>query len=88
MGRPQHLRTVSRRYTSIGGVVDAFLGIRYAFPPVGERRFAPAELWHHLPVDATRYGAPCLQDPSADANETPQPEAPLPSEGACMRARV
>jgi hypothetical protein len=75
----------SVRYTSSGGV-DAFLGVRYALPPLGQRRFAPAELMHHLPTDATQYGAPCLQDPSVDPNETPQPEAPLPSEGAFERS--
>ena len=75
----------SVRYTSSGGV-DAFLGVRYALPPLGQRRFAPAELMHQLPTDATQYGAPCLQDPSVDPNETPQPEAPLPSEGAFERS--
>ena len=43
--------------------VDAFLGIRYAAPPTGERRFkAPveAEAWTGI-ADATGYGAPCMQ---------------------------
>ena len=43
--------------------VDAYLGLRYAAPPVGERRFkAPGrpEAWTNT-YDATGYGAPCMQ---------------------------
>lgn len=43
--------------------VDAFLGLRYAAPPTGERRFRPAqpaEAWEGV-ADATGYGAPCMQ---------------------------
>ena len=43
--------------------VDAFLGIRYAAPPVGDLRFKPprpASDWDGI-ADATGYGAPCMQ---------------------------
>ena len=43
--------------------VDAFLGIRYAAPPLGERRFKrpePAAAWSGI-ADATGLGAPCMQ---------------------------
>lgn len=43
--------------------VDAFLGLPYAAPPVGERRFKPpqpAEKWDGI-YDATTMGAPCMQ---------------------------
>lgn len=53
--------------------VDAFLGIRYAAPPVGELRFQPpqpAEAWDNI-ADATGAGAPCMQLYSASGpNET------------------
>lgn len=45
------------------GGVDAFLGIRYAAPPVGELRFqppVPADGWQGI-ADATGMGAPCMQ---------------------------
>ncbi|MEL7197925.1 MAG: carboxylesterase/lipase family protein [Pseudomonadota bacterium] len=45
------------------GGVDAFLGVPYAAPPVGERRFRapePSESWTGI-ADATGYGAPCMQ---------------------------
>lgn len=43
--------------------IDAFLGIRYAAPPLGDLRFMPPELaesWTGI-ADATGYGAPCMQ---------------------------
>jgi len=43
--------------------VDAFLGIRYAAPPLGELRFMPPrppEAWTGI-ADATGPGAPCMQ---------------------------
>jgi para-nitrobenzyl esterase len=43
--------------------VDAFLGIRYAAPPVGELRFMPPEPaaeWTGI-ADSTGMGAPCMQ---------------------------
>lgn len=45
------------------GGIDAFLGVRYAAPPLGERRFQPPEkpeAWEGV-ADATGYGAPCMQ---------------------------
>eukprot|EP00937_MAST-01D_sp_MAST-1D-sp2_P007483 g7483.t1 len=58
--------------------VDAFLGMRYAEPPLGELRFAPPRPartpapGHEF--DASSFGAPCIQ--AADPSEQPQPEAP------------
>lgn len=43
--------------------IDAFLGVPYAAPPVGDLRFQPprpAEAWDGV-ADATGYGAPCMQ---------------------------
>jgi para-nitrobenzyl esterase len=48
--------------------VDKFLGIPYAAPPVGARRWkapAPAAHWHGV-RDATRYGSRCPQLPSSN----------------------
>ncbi|MEL7730718.1 carboxylesterase/lipase family protein [Citromicrobium bathyomarinum] len=45
------------------GGIDAFLGVRYAAPPLGELRFQPPakpEAWEGI-ADATGYGAPCMQ---------------------------
>lgn len=43
--------------------IDAFLGVRYAAPPLGDLRFKPpvkAPGWIGV-ADATGYGAPCMQ---------------------------
>ena len=40
------------------------LGIPFAHPPVGARRFAPPELMHHIDsstLDATQFGPACAQ---------------------------
>ena len=71
------------------GDVDVFLGLPYAAPPLGQLRFreaAPPLPWSGT-RDATRYGAPCLQNPSGDPNEFPDPEAPPPAED-CLFANV
>lgn len=66
------------------GGVDAFLGVPYAAPPLGDRRFAPAvppEPWGAR--NATTYGAPCHQTTGRwddNPSEHPDPEAPPPSE--------
>ncbi len=47
------------------GTVDAFLGIPYAAPPVGDRRWkspAPAAKWSGL-RNATGFGSRCMQAP-------------------------
>ena len=69
--------------------IEAFLGLPYAAAPVGARRFeaaAPPEAWSGV-RDASRYGAPCLQVPSGDPNEFPDPEAPAPDED-CLFVNV
>ena len=45
------------------GGIDAFLGVRYAAPPVGELRFKPPVKPERTSgvADATGYGAPCMQ---------------------------
>lgn len=45
------------------GGIDAFLGVRYAAPPVGELRFKPPGKPERANgvADATGYGAPCMQ---------------------------
>jgi len=43
--------------------VDAYLGVRYAAPPLGDLRFQPPvkpDAWEGV-ADATGYGAPCMQ---------------------------
>ena len=43
--------------------IDSFLGLRYATPPTGERRFKPPvapAAWQGV-YDATAMGAPCMQ---------------------------
>mmetsp|Transcript_47697 Transcript_47697/g.93734 ORF Transcript_47697/g.93734 Transcript_47697/m.93734 type:complete len:573 (-) Transcript_47697:80-1798(-) len=63
-----------------------FGGIPYAVPPIGENRLRPAilrtEPWKGT-FDATRFGAPCIQNPLGDPSEIPDPEAPPPDE-SCL----
>jgi len=69
-----------------GNSVARFAAIPYAVPPLGNRRFTPAELsetpWNSGSgkLDGMRFGTPCLQAPAGDPNEHPDPEAPPPSE--------
>jgi para-nitrobenzyl esterase len=69
----------------IGGT-NAFLGIRYAKPPVGALRFEPpqpAEPWEGT-LDATSYGAQCPQAPTRGLI----PGAGLPEDEDCLRIHV
>ena len=68
--------------------VAAFLGLPYTDKPLGELRFRSAKvkpLSGH--INATTFGAPCLQSGNADPNEFPDPEAPPPSED-CLYLNV
>lgn len=68
--------------------IAAFLGLPYTEKPLGELRFRSAKvkpLSGH--INATTFGAPCLQSGNADPNEFPDPEAPPPSED-CLYLNV
>ena len=75
---------------------DAFFGVPYAEPPIGELRFAPAKLWSQswegVRDAATSYGAPCHQTAGfwdEEPNEHPQlpPHVPPPSED-CLKVNI
>jgi len=67
--------------------VERYGGIPYALPPLGERRFARAELnenpWTGPHLDAQRPGPPCIQNPIGDPR-TAESESPGPSEDCLM----
>ncbi|KAI8498415.1 hypothetical protein Bbelb_236170 [Branchiostoma belcheri] len=55
----------------LGTKVNAFLGIPFAKPPTGDRRFKPAEAlppWNGV-YNATRLPESCVQNVNADADE-------------------
>ena len=94
---------IGRAVHTADGTASAYLGLRYAEPPVGDLRFAPARLWSRpwtVPHDATVFGAPCHQsaaqttNPSSiywdeEPNEHPQtpPLVPPPSED-CLNLNI
>ena len=60
------VKTASGTFLGINeGDVMAFKGIRYAEPPVGNRRWESprAAAWSRKPLNATAFGPPCLQPP-------------------------
>jgi acetylcholinesterase len=61
--------------------VDAWLGIDYASPPVGEGRFAPSTppAAFYGTKNATQYGFSCVQDPTL---------VPFPQDEACLSMNV
>jgi para-nitrobenzyl esterase len=68
------------------GDVNAFLGIRYASPPVGALRFAapvPAEPWQGT-LDAKSYGTQCPQAPTRGLI----PGVDIPEDEDCLRLHV
>jgi len=56
-----------------GEGVDSFKGVRYAQPPVGSLRWKPPQLYVNVnnsdKVDATKFGAHCLQDTWPNGSE-------------------
>lgn len=84
--------------TSLGVAVGSFTAqgierygaVPYALPPLGERRFARAEVsreqWPALGLDATRPGPPCLQNPGGDPRDSLS-ESPPPSED-CLTLNI
>lgn len=80
---------------ALAGGAAQYLGLPYAEPPVGARRFEPAELrtrpWAGV-LDGTAFGAPCHQSTGywdEDPSEHPKtaPAAPVPSED-CLFVNV
>jgi len=67
------LGTATGRIVADG--VERFAGIPYALPPLGPRRFAPAELsdkpWPNGHLDASTLGPPCINNPIGDPREVP-----------------
>jgi acetylcholinesterase len=61
--------------------VDAWLGIDYASPPVGDGRFAPSTppAAFSGTKNATQYGFSCVQDPTL---------VPFPQDEACLSMNV
>jgi para-nitrobenzyl esterase len=62
--------------------VSRFSGIPYAAPPLGSLRFARAVLNTDLfgTLNATEFGAPCIQSPAGDPRPPHHLNAPAPSE--------
>ncbi|MDG6080267.1 carboxylesterase/lipase family protein [Erythrobacter litoralis] len=65
---PQVTPTVATQQGEVQGLkddgIDAYLGIPYAAPPIGQLRFMPPaepEAWSGI-YDATSHGAPCMQN--------------------------
>jgi para-nitrobenzyl esterase len=92
---PQVLTRLGAVTGSAYSGAEAFLGLPYAKPPVGARRFAPAELFDEpwsLPRDGSAYGAPCFQTTGSwdeEPGEHPPsfPFVPKPSED-CLFVNV
>ena len=60
-----------------GSTVDAFLGLPYAAPPTGNRRWRPPQPpvhWHGV-RDATSFAPSCPQNPNANPFLPPAPPA-------------
>ena len=86
-----------RVHTSQGDIVgsyyqgvERFAGIPYALPPIGSRRFARAilnEEKFQTAFDATKLGAPCIQNPIGDPRPPTLHDAPPPSED-CLTLNI
>eukprot|EP01062_Namystynia_karyoxenos_P059935 TRINITY_DN51369_c0_g1_i1.p1 TRINITY_DN51369_c0_g1~~TRINITY_DN51369_c0_g1_i1.p1 ORF type:complete len:584 (+),score=163.26 TRINITY_DN51369_c0_g1_i1:84-1835(+) len=70
--------------------VERYGGIPYALPPLGQRRFARAELdsrpWAGGRLDAARPGPPCIQNPAGDPRDSESESGP-PSED-CLHLNI
>jgi len=70
--------------------IERFAGIPYALAPIGERRFARAQLNENIfetPFDATKLGAPCIQNPIGDPRPPSLHDVPQPSED-CLSLNI
>ncbi|CAK9067202.1 unnamed protein product [Durusdinium trenchii] len=73
--------------------VERYGGIPYAQPPLGNRRFAVAQLydtpWPAGHLDARRTGAPCINNPLGDPRSMPldADHSPPPSED-CLHLNI
>lgn len=74
--------------------VERFAGIPYALPPLGPRRFAPAELaetrWPTGQLDARALGPPCINNPLGDPREVPPVpgDQPPPPQEDCLHLSI
>ena len=70
--------------------VERYAGIPYALPPIGSRRFARAILNEEkfkTEFDATKLGAPCIQNPIGDPRPPSLHGTPPPSED-CLTLNI
>ena len=78
--RPRQRTRLGLRVGMHDGASEAFLGVRYAHPPLGPRRFLPAELLDtaagSLEVDAGMFCMDCLQDGKPDPADPALSTAP------------
>ncbi len=82
------VKTSNGQVSGVGGVVQAFKGIPYAAPPVGDLRWKepqPAANWAGVKA-ATEFSAECMQTPYAE--NSPYFTAPRPVSEDCLYLNV
>ena len=71
--------------------IERFSGIPYALPPIGSKRFARAKLYdeqYEIPLDATKLGAPCIQNPLGDPRPPSIRETIPPPSEDCLHLNI